>query len=151
MSVRVFRFLSLVAIVLLALLMCYPQRVVDGVDLGDPHLQGTAFALCMLLRALSRGGSLRSDPYFGYRSGVWEAGIATIRRNVVRLAIEMLVLAALLEFGQWLLPKRHGTFGDFFLNSLGVIAAGMVAYVLVALALRTAPGRRITQYFTTLD
>ena len=131
--------------------MWWPWRYAFGVDLGDPMLQGTAFAVCMLLWALSRGGRLRNDPYFEYRSSVWQSDIATIRRNVTRLVAELIVLAAVLEFGQFVLPRRHGTFGDFFLNAVGIIGAGAVTYVLIALALRTPFGRRVAQIFTTID
>ncbi len=151
MQIRTLRFFATVTVCATALIMLYPKRYLFGVDLADDRIQGAAFALCMFLWALSRGGQLRSDPYFEYRSGFWQADAATIRRNVARIAVEMVVLAAVLEIGQIVLPERRSAFGEFFVNALGIIAVGAVIYLLVAHVLRTPLGRRLARLFTTLD
>lgn len=148
---RALGFLSRFAILATMLVMWYPQRHVSGVDLGNNLLQSGLFALCMFMRALSRGGRLRSDPYFEFRSAVWELDAAAVARNIVAIVIEMLVLAAVLEIGQALLSRRHSAAGDFFLNALAVTAVGAVVYLLFALALRTPPGKRLAQLLMRID
>lgn len=151
MQIRTLRLVATVAVCATALVMLYPKRYVFGVDLADNQIQGAAFALCMFLWALSRGGRLRSDPYFEFRSGVWQPDAATIRHNVARIVVEMVLLAAVLEIGQIFMPERHGALGEFFVNALGIIAVGAVIYLLIALVLRTPLGRRLARLLTTLD
>lgn len=151
MYIHLLRRLAFGALGATALIMWYPQRFVLGLDLGDNTLQGVVFAVCMLLWALSRGGRLRSDPYFEFRSGIWEVTAQTIAWNMVTIAIELVLLAGLLELGQVFLTRRHAAMGDFFLNALGIITVGLAFYLLAMLGLRTAPGKRLAEFFTTLD
>lgn len=151
MQIRTLRLVAAVTVCATALIMLYPKRYLFGMDLADDQIQGAAFALCMFLWTLSRGGRLRSDPYFEYRSGFWQSDAATIRRNVARIAVEMVVLAALLELGQLFLPERRSAFGEFFVNALGIIAVGALIYLLVVLVARTPLGKRLARFFTTLD
>lgn len=151
MQIRTFRLVATVAVCATAVIMLYPKRYLFGVDLADDRIQGAAFALSMLLWGLSSGGRLRSVPYFEYRSGVWQTDAVMIRRNVARIAVEMIVLAAVLELGQIFLPERHSALGEFFVNALGITAVGAAIYVLVALVLRTSLGKRLARFFTTLD
>lgn len=143
--------LSALAVFIIMLVMWYPQRYAFGLDLGNSLLQSSIFALCMLFRAFSRGGRMRSDPYFEFRSNVWELDAATVRRNVIWIGIEMALLAAILEIGQGLLSRRHGAVGEFLINALAIIAVGSMLYVMVALLLRTSFGRRFLQFFARLD
>lgn len=151
MFIRTIHFFSRVAVVLVVLVMCYPNRYVFGMDLGDSYLQIVVFSLCVFLWSLSRGGQLRSQPYFEYESGTWEVKAATVKRNVVRISLEMLFLAGALEIVQVFLPNRHSLVGDFFVNALGIVAIAGVFYLLVALALRSPLGRHLAQFFATLD
>lgn len=151
MHIRILRRLTLVAVASIALIMWFPERFVFGIDLGDSHLQSAVFAVCMLLWGLSRGGRLRSDPYFEFRSGIWEIDAHTLAHNLLRMAVELVLLAGLLEVGQVFLTRRLAALGDFFVNALGILAAGAVLYLLVAWALRSAAGRRLAQFFTTID
>lgn len=151
MHIRILRRLTLVAAASIALIMWYPKRFVFGIDLGNSHLQSAAFAVCMLLWGLSRGGKLRSDPYFEFRSGIWEIDAHTVAHNLLRMVWELVLLAGLLEAGQVFLTQRRATLGDFFANALGILAVGAVLYLLVAWALRSVAGKRLAQYFTTID
>lgn len=151
MPVRTLRVVSSVAVCTTAVIMWWPERYAFGLDLGNLRLQGCAFAACALLWALSLGGRLRTDPYFEFRSSVWQTDIPVIRRNVARVLARLIGLAAVLELGQTLLPHRHGNFGEFFLNALGILAVGVLVYGLLTLALRTPLGRRVAQKFTTID
>lgn len=151
MRMRLLSLLSILAVITIMLVMWYPQRYVFGVDLGDSVLQGALFALCTILWALARGGRLRSDPYFECRSNSWELTSTTVRRNIFRIAVELLLLAAVLEIGQAIMARRHGALGDFFVNALVIIALGAIFYVIVARVLQTPQGRQLAQLFTRLD
>lgn len=151
MKIRTLRTIASSAVAFLVLVMCYPSRDVLGVDLGNPALQGAIFALCIVLWTVACGGRLRSDPYFEYRSSIWQPDISTIGHNVARFVVELVALAALLEVVQTNLPRRHAGFGDFFLNALSILVVGSAMYVMIALALRTTFGRRVVQSFTTID
>ena len=151
MRIRALRKVSALALCVIVVAMCWPQRVIFGLDLGDLRLQSGGFAACMLLWALARGGRLRNDAYFEFRSSVWQPSVATIRGNVARLVLELLALAASLEIVQAVLPHRQGAMGDFFVNALGIIGVGALIYAGAALALRSPFGRRIAQLFTTFD
>lgn len=151
MQIRRLRILSTIGIGAITLVMWYPKRVLFGIDLSDRQLQAATFGLCMFLWTLARGGRLRSDPYHLYRSSSWQVDGMTMGRNVIRMAFEMLLLAAVLEVGQMILPLRNGAFGEFLFNALVVVAVGTVCYLCVALALRTTSGRRVIQLFGTPD
>lgn len=151
MFIRTIHFFSRAAVVLVVLVMCYPTRYVWGLDLGDQHLQIVVFSLCVFLWLLSRGGQLRSQPYFEYESGFWEVKDSTVKHNVIRILLEMLLLAGALEIVQVFLPNRHSSTGDFFVNGLGIVAVAGIFYFLVALALRSRLGIRVAQFFASLD
>jgi hypothetical protein len=151
MRIRVLGLLTASVMLSTAFVMWYPNRYVFGIDLGNNMLQGSLFALSMFLWALLRGGTLRSDPYFEFRSGIWELSAATVGRNIVRISIELLLLAAVLEIGQAFLSHRHFAIGEFFFNALGISVVAGAFYILVALGLRTPFGKRLALFFTRLD
>jgi hypothetical protein len=70
---------------------------------------------------------------------------------VIQIAAELILLAAVFELGQWILPNRVGDFGGFLVNALAVVAIGVACYAVMALALRTSLGRRVARYFVTID
>jgi hypothetical protein len=148
---RALRLLAFFALGTIAFIMWYPQRYPFGIDLGNQVLQTCAFAVCAFLWILVRGSRLGSDPYFEYRSNFLPIDAAMIRRNVSQIAIELFLLAAVLELGQWALPNRVSNFGDFLVNALAVVAISVPCYIVLALALRTPLGRRLARYFVTID
>ena len=131
--------------------MWYPQRYLLGVDLGNQILQDSVFAACTFFWILARGGRLRSDPYYEFRSSSQTIDAIPVKRNVFQITFELVLLASLLEFGQQLLPNRVSALDDFLVNAVSVIAVGALCYVVMVAALRTAYGRRLVQYLVTLD
>lgn len=148
---RVLRAFAIFAMGATALIMWYPQRYPLGIDLGNLVLQTCTFSLCTFLWILVRGSRIGADPYFDFRSNFLEIDAAMFRRNVTRIAEELILLAAVLELGQWVLPNRAGKFGDFLINALAVVAVSVPCYVVMALAIRTRLGRRLVRYFVTID
>jgi len=131
--------------------MWFPQRYPFGVDLGNRALQDSAFSVCTLLWILVRGGRLRSDPYFEFRSNLMSIDTLSVKRNVLQIASELVLLASLLEVYQWLLPNRVSALSDFLVNFVSVIAIGAICCVVIAVSLQTALGMRLPQYFVTPD
>jgi hypothetical protein len=148
---RVLRLLAILSLGAIIFVMWYPQRYLFGVDLGSQALQDGAFSACTFFWILARGGRLRSDPYYEFRSSSQTIDAIPVKRNVLQIVSELVLLASLLEFGQQLLPNRVSAFDDFLVNSISVIAVGALCYVVIAMALRTAYGRRFVQYLVTLD
>lgn len=148
---RILRLFALFSLGTIIFVMWYPQRYLFGVDLSNQALQDIAFAVCTFFWILARGSRLRSDPYYEFRSSSQTIDSIPIKRNVLRIASELVLLASLLEFGQHLLPNRVSAFNDFLLNSTAVIFVGALCYVVIAMALRTAHGRRFIQFLVTLD
>jgi hypothetical protein len=122
-----------------------------GIDLGSHGLQAGAFALCTFCWIISRGTTLHHDIYSEFRSNFLTVDARTIGSNVVRIVVELVAIAAVLELGQVLLPGRVNAFDDFLHTALAVIAIGSVLYVLLAMALRTQLGRRVIGFWVTLE
>lgn len=150
-EMRAIRIFALFALAAIAFIMWYPQRYPLGIDLGNHVLQTSAFALCAFFWILLRGSRLGSDPYHGFRSNFLQIDTKMVRRNVIQIALELILLAGLLELGQQFLPNRVSTLGDFLFNALSVVAISVTCYGIFALALRTPMGRRLAQHFITID
>jgi len=54
--------LASLATLLLLFVMLFPRRHLGQIDLGNPELEASVFALCMLLWLVARAGRWRSDP-----------------------------------------------------------------------------------------
>src|SRR5262245_49333774 len=113
-----FQSMAWLSLMITALVMWYPQRHLFGVDLSNLRLQGLSFAISGIFWILARGGRLRSDPYFEFRSNIWEVDASTIRRNVLMTAFQLIAAAGIFEIGQTVLPHRVGRLGEFFGNAL---------------------------------
>ena len=148
---RALRLIAIFALITTAFIMWFPQRYLFGIDMGSVVLQTCAFAVCAFLWIVVRGSRLGSDPYLDFRSNFLPIDVAMIRRNVILIAVELILLAAVLELGQRALPNRISKLGDFWLNALAVVAISLLCYVVMALALHTQLGRRVARYFVTID
>jgi hypothetical protein len=140
MRIRSYSLLTALAVFTITLAMRYPKRHVIGVELGNSYLQSVLFASCMILWALARGGRLRS-----------ELDAATVRRNVLKITVELLLLAAVLIIGQGIMERWRGAIGDFFINALVIIVVGAVFYGIVARLLLPPYGKHLAQMFTRPD
>src|SRR5690349_18334587 len=98
--VEFFRILAWFTLAVAAGIMWYPARRLGPLDLSSLPLQTTAFAVSSVLWIVARGGRLRADPYFEFRSNVWELSTLTIAGNVIFTTLHLVLVAAILEVGQ---------------------------------------------------
>ncbi|MDR3368506.1 hypothetical protein [Rhodoferax sp.] len=148
---RALKLLAILSFTAIAFIMWWPRRYVMGLDLGSHGLQAGAFALCAFCWIFSRGVTSHHDIYSEFRNNFLTVDTRTIGSNVVRIVVELVAIAAVLEIGQILLPDRDEAFGDFLRSALAVVAIGSVLYGLLAMALRTQLGRRVIGFWVNLE
>lgn len=151
MYAHLIRVLSVLALGISAAVMLYPERQVLSVDLSDLRVQAAVFALYLVLRVLALVGRLRNDPMLQYRSSIWALDESVLGRRVFRGVLELVLLTAAMELGQWLLPHRIGRVADFAVNASAALAAAVLTLIVLKVMLKTTPGRRLIQRLSTLD
>jgi len=134
--------LASLATLLLLFVMLFPRRHLGQIDLGNPELEASVFALCMLLWLVARAGRWRSDPYFVFRSNVWDVDVRTFGHNIVTGVVEFVIVAAILQVVKTLVPDRHADIRRFLLDAGTMVTLGMSCYIALVLLLRSPRGRR---------
>ncbi len=149
---RALRLLAILSFTAMAFVMWGPKRHVMGIDLGSNALQAGVFAFSTFCMVVLRGVRLHQDPYTEFRSNFLTVDARTIGFNVIRIVLELVLVAAVLELelGQGLLPDRVEAFGDFSRSALAAIAVGAVLYGITALALRTPAGTQLVGFWLSL-
>src|SRR5579863_9635315 len=87
--------------------MWSPTDVIGWLDLRNVWVQGTAFSIGSALFATTGALSIFGTGVTLKGQGVARAYLPSIRRHCLRIAMLMVVLSAILEVGQMLVPMRH--------------------------------------------
>ena len=127
----VLRVTSWVWLLLVLIIMWYPNSHLAGVNLGSQWLQMGAFGIGAALLALVDAGPDEAILMFGSQSGPPRQS----RRAILRGAIIMVCYAGVLELGQWFAPERQSSFAQFFENAASVLVVSALCYVVARLAL----------------
>jgi hypothetical protein len=122
------RLAAYASLLLTAMVMLYPAKVVLGVDLSDQALQTALFSITAFLFAIIENP--HPVPYSPFVAADNLSEVASVRwgRHIARVAILCVLYAGLLELGQWIDPPRHAGVMRFAENAGSIIVTMVLTY-----------------------
>jgi hypothetical protein len=125
---------------LVLIVMWYPNTHLAGVNLGSLWVQMGAFGIGAALLALADAGPDEALLMFGSQNQAPQQSRSTILRG----AIVLVGYAGVLELGQWFAPERQSSFTRFFENAATVLVVSALCYVVGRLVLSNRELQRRT-------